>query len=261
MEWHLHLDVLVFLLIAGGAYLWGLARLRPRPVWLHPVEARQVGLFSLGLLVICAAEATPLHELSEHYLFSAHMVQHILITLIAPPLLLAGIPAWLARPLVRRRFVFPVASVLTLPIVAIVLFNGVLALWHVPQLYEATLQNHTIHILNHIMYVATAVLLWWPIFSPLPELPRLGYPLQMLYLFIQSLLPAILASMITFSTDVLYPTYAAAPRLWDIPPLQDQQIGGLIMKVVGGLILWVLAAVIFFFWFNHEEAEVEKSWD
>ena len=258
MPWHFHPDVLGVLLLITGLYVLGLNRLRPAPRWLHPIDGRQVALFFSGLLVVYVAEGTPLHELSEQYLFSAHMVQHLLITMVAPPLFMLGTPSWLLRPVLARRGVLPVARLLTSPIVAIAAFNGVLALWHVPVLYESTLQDHNIHIFNHFTYIVAAVIMWWPVLGPTPELPRLGYPGQMLYLFVQSLVPAILASIITFSETVIYQTYAQAPRVWDLTPLADQQMGGLIMKVVGSVILWSLAIGIFFIWFRQEEAEVEK---
>lgn len=261
MQWHLHPDVIGVLLLVAGLYVLGLNRLRPAPRWLHPIEGRQVGIFFAGLLVVYVAEGTPLHELSEQYLFSAHMVQHLLITMVAPPLFMLGTPSWFLRPVLARPGVLPVVRFLTSPIVAIAAFNGILAVWHVPVLYEATLQDHNIHILNHFTYVIAAVLMWWPVMGPAPELPRLGYPGQMLYLFVQSLVPAILASIITFSEMVIYQTYANAPRVWDMTALADQQMGGLIMKIVGSVILWSLAIGIFFIWFRQEEAEVEKSWD
>lgn len=261
MSWHLHWDVLAAVLALVGLYTYGLVALRPRPRWLHPVETRHLFLFGLGIMALYLAEGTPIHEISEQSLFSVHMVQHMLLTLIMPPLLLLGTPAWLLRPALTHPRVFPAARLLTHPIVAMALFNAALTIWHVPDLYEAALQNHALHIVNHAIYVATAILLWWPIFSPLSELPPISYPVQMLYLFIQSLVPAVLAAMITFSEQVLYPTYALAPRLWDIEPLLDQRIGGLIMKVLGGALLWLLAGIIFFQWFNQEEAQAERSWE
>ena len=261
MAWHFHPDILAGLILIGLLYGAGLRRLRPDPPWLHPIETRHVTLFLLGLGLVYLAEGTPLHELSEQYLFSAHMVQHLLLVMVAAPLFLLGIPPWLLRPALTHRWVFPVLRLITSPIVAIALFNGSLALWHVPNLYEAALQDHNLHIFNHITYLLAAFVMWWPVLSPLPELPRIPYPAQMLYLFVQSLVPAVLASMITFSETVIYSSYAAAPRLWDVSPLADQQMGGLIMKIVGSLILWSLVVWIFFIWYNHEETEVEKSWD
>lgn len=257
---HFHWDVLLSVALLEGAYLYGLWRLRPEPRWLHPIEKRHVMLFTLGLLVLIGVQATPFHDFSEHS-FSMHMIQHMLLTLVMPPLLLLGVPSWLVRPWFRNPFNLSVARVITHPIVAMAAFNATLALWHVPLLYDLAVWDYNIHMINHLMYLLTGILLWWPIFSPVPELPRLSYPLQMLYLFVQSLVPAILAAMMTFSEDLIYTSYATTLPLWDLTPLADQQIGGLIMKVGGGAILWLLAVVIFFHWFGQEEAEVERSWD
>ena len=260
MAWHLHLDVIVVVLLLCGAYFYGLARFQPGPRWLHPIEPRQLVLFSLGLLVLVLLQGTPYHDLSERS-FSVHMVQHMVLTLVVAPLLLLGVPTWLLRPLLLRRFIFPVARFLTHPVAAIAVFTAVIVFWHLPLVYDLALWSHKLHLVNHWMYIAAALLLWWPVLSPVPELPRLSYPVQMLYLFIQSLVPAILASIITFSDTVVYVAYATAPPLWGMSPLEDQQIGGLIMKILGGVILWSAAGFIFFRWFNQEETEVEKSWD
>ena len=105
------------------------------------------------------------------------------------------------------------------------------------------------------MFFGTSIFLWWPIFSPLPELPRLSYPVQMLYLFVQSLVPGVIAALITFSDRVIYPTYGAAPRITDMSPLADQQLAGLIMKLTGTLAFWLLATIIFFIWANQEDKD------
>jgi putative membrane protein len=138
-------------------------------------------------------------------------------------------------------------------VVALLLFNGTLAAWHLPEMYDWTLWSHNAHILEHVTFFLGAVLLWWPVFSPLPELPRLSYPLQMLYLFVQSLVPGVIAALVTFSDRVMYPSYDAAPRITDLSPLADQQLAGLIMKIVGTFVLWLLATVIFFIWANRDE--------
>lgn len=266
MQWTIHFNILLGLIALYGAYLALVGPLRrrfhtPDQIWAEPVESREVLLFSLGIAALLAAEISPLHDLSEQYLFSAHMTQHMLMTMIAAPLLILGTPPWLIRPLIQKPWVLNLARWLTRPIVSIILFNATLAFWHLPALYDAALADHSIHMLEHFAFTATAVLLWWPVLSPLPELPRLNYPLQMLYLFVQSLVPAIIAAFITFSDRVIYPWYAAAPRIWDISPLTDQQMGGLIMKIVGGFALWIPATIIFFVWFQKDEAEVEKTWE
>jgi putative membrane protein len=189
-----------------------------------------------------------LHDLSDWYLFSAHMVQHLLLTLLMPPLLLAGVPGWMLRPLLTRPVVGRVARVLTKPKICFAAFNLVVALWHVPIFYNAAVESHAIHIVQHLMFMAAAVMLWWPVLSQLPELPRLSYPMQMLYLFLTTLPMSVVAVFITYSRNLLYPGYSAAPRILGITPMEDQLIGGLIMWIPGGLVFFAVISVIFFRW-------------
>jgi len=204
--------------------------------------------FYAGLAVIFFSLNGWLHDLSDWYLFSAHMVQHLLLTLLVPPLLIAGTPGWMLRPALRYRPVAVVARFVTRPKISFAIFNIVLAGWHVPALYNTAMANHNVHILQHLMFMVAAVLLWWPILSPLPELPRLAYLMQMLYLFLTTLPMSVVAVYITYSDNLLYPAYAAAPRILGILPLEDQLIGGLIMWIPGGLIFYGVISVIFFHW-------------
>ena len=204
--------------------------------------------FHSGLLVIFLSLNGWLHDLSDWYLFSAHMVQHLLLTLLVPPLLIAGTPGWMLRPALGSRPVAAIARFLTSPKVCFATFNVVLAAWHVPDLYNTAMANHSVHILQHLMFMASAVMLWWPVLSPLPELPRLSYPMQMLYLFLATLPMSVVAVYITYSSSLLYPAYAAAPRILGILPLDDQLIGGLIMWIPGGLLFFAVISVIYFRW-------------
>ena len=122
--------------------------------------------------------------LSDEYLFSAHMFQHVLLTLIAPPLLIVGLPGWLIRPLLRINLLFRFAKLITHPILAFSIFNLMFSIWHIPSLYNLSVTNHSIHITEHLIFIVTAVIMWWPLMSNMPELPRLNYPLQMAYLFL-----------------------------------------------------------------------------
>lgn len=214
--------------------------------------------FTLGVWAIFIALYSPLDVLSDEFLFSAHMVQHLILTLVVPPLLLMGIPGWLVRPLIKPPAVFAVAKVLTHPVAALLIFNGIFAVWHVPVIYEAGLNHLSVHITQHILFMATGVMMWWPVLSPLPELPRLPYGGQVLYLFILSIPPAIVGGLITFSNDVLYKTYEQAPRIWGISASSDQQIGGVMMKLPGFLILVAAAIIIFFTWVSKEE-ELDRA--
>jgi putative membrane protein len=148
-----------------------------------------------------------------------------------------------------------VARVLTHPLLAFAVFNATLLLTHLPPVVDLSLRHHFFHLFVHGALVATALLMWWPILSSVPELPAISYPAQMAYLFLQSLLPAVMASFITFSDSVVYSFYGDAPRIWGISPIADQQIAGGIMKLLGTLIIWSFMAVVFFRWYGVEEAE------
>src|SRR5689334_4677953 len=115
------------------------------------------------------------------------MVQHLLLSLVVSPLLIMGTPGWMLRPALRSRVVAAAARAVTKPMTAFAIFNVVLIAWHLPVLYNAAMANHDVHIVQHLMFLVASVLMWWPVLSPMPELPRLSYPLQMLYLFLMSI--------------------------------------------------------------------------
>lgn len=241
-RWSIHPSTVVGIAALGALYLWGAARLRR-----NPTRAQKIYFFS-GLVVMFASLNGPLHDLSDDYLFSAHMVQHLLLTLAIPPLLLAGVPDWMLRRPLATGFIAPVARFFTRAPIAFVVFNLVLAGWHLPPLYNAAMANHNIHILEHLMFMAAAVLMWWPLLSQLPELPRLAYPGQMLYTFLMSIPMSIIAIYIAMSDHALYPAYSAAPRVLPISPLDDQLLGALIMWIPGGIIFYIIMTVVFFKW-------------
>jgi putative membrane protein len=249
-RWDLHPSVVIGLVLLGGLYVFLGGLKAPR---------RHVASFAAALLVLSLALNGPLHNLSDVYLFSAHMAQHLLLTLLFPPLLLYGTPAWVVRPILAPRWVTALARVVKRPVVAAAVFTAPIVLWHVPVFYEAALRHHNLHILQHLVFLTTAVIMWWPVLSPVPELPRIPYPGQMLYLFLLGLPMSITGALITLSDSVLYPFYAEAPRVWkDVDVLRDQQIGGLLMWVVGGLALWGAMTVVWFRWSAweaHGEAE------
>jgi putative membrane protein len=257
--WHAHPDVWLVLGSVVAAYLIAVRRhdraARPDE---ERTPRRRVRLFLLGMGVLWVGADWPIHDLAERYLFSVHMVQHILFTLVAAPILLAGMPVWLLRRLLAPRVVRAVWGLLTRPVVALAVFNGVLLFTHWPAVVEAAVTDQLMHFALHVLIVGSAVVMWWPVVSPLPEMPGLPAPGQMLYLFLQSLAPTIPASFLTFGSHPLYPVYVGFPRIWGIDALTDQLIAGLIMKIVGGLILWTVIAVVFFRWGDRERRE---GWD
>jgi putative membrane protein len=254
---HMHPDVW---LVLGGillAYLVAVRRRTPAVGRERDECRRRTALFSAGIGVLWLASDWPMHDLSEGYLYSMHMVQHLAYTLVAAPLIVAGIPSWLWRDLLRPRPISAAFGFLTRPIVALIVFNGLLLFTHWPEVVEASVRSEPIHFGLHSLLLGSAIVMWWPVMSPLPERPPLAPPAQMLYLFLQSLAPTIPASFLTFGHTLLYPVYGTFPRIWGLSPLDDQLIAGLVMKLVGGLILWGFIAVIFFTWHARER----DGWD
>ena len=241
-RWSIHPSTVIGIAALGALYIGASHRLR-----LSPSDGQKI-FFVSGLLVMFATLNGPIHDLSDDYLFSAHMVQHLLLTLAIPPLLLAGTPGWMLRPLLSRRGIRPVAQFFTRAKIAFVVFNLTIAFWHLPPFYNAAMAHHSLHIVEHLMFMAAAVLMWWPLLSQLPEFPRLAYPGQMLYSFLMSIPMSIVAVYIAMADHVLYPAYNAAPRVLPLSPLEDQLLGALIMWIPGGLIFMIIMSVVFFKW-------------
>jgi putative membrane protein len=255
--WHAHPSVWLLL---GGIWVAYLLAVRNHPMTTREVadRRRRTTLFSIGMAVLFVGADWPIHDLAEGYLYSIHMVQHMLFTLVAPPLLIAGIPAWMWRMMLRPRPVFVLFRFLTRPVVALILFNGLLLFTHWPEVVKLSVSSELAHFSLHTLLFGSAMVVWWPVMSPLVELPALSPPGQMMYLFIQSLAPTIPASFLTFGHTLLYPVYGTFPRIWGISALTDQLIAGLTMKIVGGLILWGFITVIFFRWYARESRD---GWD
>ncbi len=269
--WHAHPDVWFLIATLAGGYVIAIrvfgARLAPAgpgadPETREPSGWRQVAFFA-GIAALWLGADWPVHEIAEGYLFSVHMVQHTLFSLIAPPLLLLGLPKPLLRKLVEPEWAHRAVRFLTRPLVALVLFNGVVVGTHWPVIVDASLRSEPLHFLLHATLFTSAMLMWWPVVDPLPEFKRLSEPGKMFYLFLQSILPTVPASFLTFAQSPIYHFYESAPRLWGIDVLTDQQMAGLIMKIGGGLLLWICIATIYFRWNAQEESaeEPKVSWE
>jgi len=255
LEWSIHPSTVVGLVLLGALYLWRARQAAPE----EQLSGWRKLSFFAALFVIFASLNGPIHDLSDNYLFSGHMVQHLLLTMLMPPLLIAGVPGWMLRPLLRNRTIAAIARRITTPVACFVIFNVVIAGWHIPAFYNAAMANHGIHIVEHLMFMAAAVLMWWPLASQLPELPRLAYPGQMLYCFLMTLPMSVVAVYITMADHVLYPAYSAAPRIMQLSPLEDQLLGGLIMWVPGGLIFVIIMSVVFFKWVARGEDDAASA--
>jgi putative membrane protein len=216
-------------------------------------EPRRAAVFYLSLVTFYLVEGSPLHDLAERYLLSAHMLQHLLLSYVVARLMIVGVPAWLWRRLLLNRAVRPLARVVFRPTSAFVIFGLFFALWHIPVIYEGALVNPLLHHLEHVAFLVAAIVLWWPILSPIEELPRAPTIIQLAYIFALPIAQLPVFAAITFSPEPVYQTYANAPRVWEaLTPLADQALAGAIMKVFGLFFFGVPFARIFFAWYQRE---------
>jgi len=204
-----------------------------------------------GVFVLLFAQTSPLDALGDIYLFSAHMIQHLLLLLIVPPLLILGIPAWLAERWLASPRTRTIERTLRQPAIAWPLGVGAMYVWHIPALYNTTLRHTGIHIAEHLCFLATGAIFWWPVCAPLAA-SRYAPLAAMLSLFTAAVAGSVLGIILTFASPGLYPAYlhpvdtrGLLPLIrdsWGLSPSVDQQVGGLIMWVPGGLVY--LCAII-----------------
>jgi putative membrane protein len=253
--WAPHPEVWLLVGAIAAGYAVALKRLGPRlaPVGSTVVTRFQITTFSAGLLAVWVASDWPIHDLAERYFFWVHMVQHTTYAIIAAPLLLMGTPAWLARWLLSPRLLLRTVRYLSRLIPATLIFNFVIIVTHIPVVVDASLHHALLHFGLHALILVSSLIVWMPLLSPLPEVPRLQPLARMLFLFLQSVVPTVPASFLTFGDHPLYKFYETVPRLWGISALDDMRFAGLIMKILVGFSLWITITVVFFRWYNAEE--------
>lgn len=226
--------------------------------------SRAAAIYVAGVLLLLLALVSPLETLGEEYLFSAHMLQHMLLVLVIPPLLLLGIPEQVARQVLSWPLAGKIERALRQPLVAWTLATAAMLVWHVPTFYDAALRNEGLHIVQHFCFLVTASVFWWPIVSPLEE-SRLQPPLAVFYLFTACLASSVLGILITFAPAGLYPAYLAPGDArgvlslvrdgWGLSPATDHQLGGLLMWVPCCLVYLCAIMLTLARWYNAPEED------
>ncbi len=264
-SWSLDPALWLALLAAACWYGWGVMRLWRRAGVGRGLKRWRAACWYAGLAVLLVALLSPLDTLAE-LLFSAHMFQHLLLLLVAPPLLVLGLPGYVllwALPLGWRRglgrwwkgaSLRGVWRVLSHPLTSWLLYTMVLWLWHVPSFYGAALAHPLLHALEHLSFLAAAGLFWWTVLSPWQH--RLGHGGAVLYLFATSLQSSTLGALITLAPTVIYPDHAQA--LGWLTPLADQQLAGLLMWVPSGTLFILLDAVLILWWLRDMELDMRR---
>jgi putative membrane protein len=267
--YHPHPDTWIAIVVPAFAYWYAIRRIGPRVLGpragrsrVTVVTRRQVLCFAGGLLALEVAADWPIHDLAENYLFAAHMLEHLLISLVAPPLLLLGLPAWMVRRLLRKPWAGGTVRVLGRPLVAGLLFNAVLAISHAPFWVNGTLEHHFLHFWAHLLLFVVSMLMWFPVINRLEEFPSLGGTGRMIYLFVMSIVPNVPAAFLLLATGVVYKFYATVPHpIAGMSAINDQQLAGAIMKVGGTTYLWSVITVMFFRWVGSQYRSRDASED
>jgi len=229
-----------------ASYTYAIRVIGPRVVPFGAVVTRrQLQRFTAGVLLMWIASDWPIHDISEEYLYSMHMLQHMMISYFVPPLLLLAIPKWLFDVVFGTGRGFKVVKFLSRAPVAGLLFNVMVMVAHIPDVVNRSVSNGPLHYSLHILLVVTALLMWMPVCGPERSF-RLQYGGMMIYLFLMSVIPTVPAAWLTFAEGSVYKHYDIPIRVWGLSVTTDQQLAGAVMKSAGSMFLWTIIVVIFF---------------
>jgi cytochrome c oxidase assembly factor CtaG/cytochrome c2 len=261
-SWSWEPAVVLLLVVGAGLYINGLRRLWSIDIGVG-IRRWEALSFALGWLAAALALVSPLHALGG-VVFAAHMAQHELLIAVSAPLLVLGRPLvpllWAIPPdwrsgvgaLPRRVVIHTAWAFVTRPVVAFTLHAIALWVWHLPGPYQSTLHSELMHTLQHLSFISTALIFWWTVFGARHS--ALGYGGAVFYLFATGLQTGALGALLTFAPSLWYPAYAGTAGLWGLSPLEDQQLGGLIMWIPGSLPYLAAGLVLFARWLRESEA-------
>lgn len=250
-HWHNEPYLVGGLIFLGWAYAILCGPLRSRIAPGQPWPRRHAYCFYSALLIFYLAVGSPLDQIGERFLLSAHMIQHQLLIYPAAVLMMFGLPAWLVATVTARPGLRRLLRGLTHPICCGITYTLIMSTWHIPALYDWALQDKFVHVVEHVTFYIAALFYWWPILSPSKEYPPIGPGAQMIYLTAVTIAMTPVFAFITFANDVLYPTYEYAPRIFaTFSAAEDQLMGGAIMKLGGMAVTLITFAAAFFRWYR-----------
>ncbi len=247
--WQADSSTLIALFLLAAIYVGASLALRCRPT------VRQGAAFIAAMVAILIAITGPLDELTRERSFAVYIFQQMLLVFVVPPLLLLGLPGWMLRPLMLNRFFEPVARFITRPLFAFLLFAAIFTLIHYPMVCDHICHVHPLYGDLHALLLFAGTLLWFPLLSPLPEYPRMTYPMQIMYLFLLMIPMTAVAAPITLANSILYMFYMGGTHPLGLTPIADQVLGGLIMWVGQGVYIMFVFTAIFYRWSRFDDQE------
>ena len=255
LAFNLHPDVILLMASLAVGYWWAITRLGPKlvPPGTPVVSRRMVIWWYSGLALLSIFSEWPIHDLAEHYSYAVHMSEHLVFTVACAPMLLLGMPGWMLRWIVADRPWHGFVRFICRPVPALAFSSTVVLVTHWPAVTNLTTHSEWFHFSVHLVLFCSALALWMPLVNRIPELPRLGKPLQILYLFGQSFTPVVPTLYLIFSRGVVYKAYTFGPRYLGFGPRLDQEIAGSLMGALQPIVLWVIATYYFFSWWAEEQ--------
>jgi putative membrane protein len=247
----------------------------------QPLSKKEASAFVIGMILLYTVKGSPA-DLLGHILFSVHMAQMALLLMLVPPLLIAGIPVWIWKPIVENRFVQPSFRFFTKPLLALIVFSGLFSIYHIPLVFDVIKQNEFYHSLFTLILFISSMYLWWPIMNKLQGEHQVHGLSKIGYIIGSAILITPACALIIFADEPMYATYTngdawlkamelcvpastlsgltlSGPELFtNMPPVDDQQLGGVIMKIIQEIIYGVLLAMVFFQWYKSEQENAEE---
>jgi len=246
----------------------------------HPATPKHIIMFLSGITLLYICKGSPV-DLLGHITFSAHMTQMALLYLVVPPLLIIGLPNWLLRVVFSNSVTLPIVKFLTKPLIALIVFNGLFSFYHIPLIFDVVKTNMLLHAFTTTVLFIAATLMWWPLINPLPEWEKLNGLKKVGYIFADGILLTPACALIIFANVPLYATYTdlsawtnalelcvptsmlasidlTGPQMFNtLPLLEDQRLGGVIMKIIQEIVYGIILGIVFFEWVRKEREQDE----
>ncbi|CAH2713394.1 hypothetical protein BACCIP111895_00529 [Neobacillus rhizosphaerae] len=273
---------LFFILAVTVAYFLITVKFRTKFRESENLSLKQATYFLTSMVLLYAIKGSPL-DLMGHLMFYIHGITMVVLVLLIPPLFIMGIPAWLWRSILNLRIIKTIFNLFTKPVVAILLFNGLFSFYHIPIIFDHVMQNRFYHGGYSALLFAAAVFMWWSLLSPLPEYRPLTGIKKVAYLFANGMLLTPACALIIFSDTPMYATYYD-PNVWgkvmslcvgtstfsnlnlsgpelfsSMPVVDDQRLGGVVMKIIQEIIYAVVLGQVFFEWYRKDQEESENE--
>lgn len=250
--------ILLVVVVVGYVYSRFIAKGNGNFADAKPVSANQKLSFYSGIALFYIGQGSPINYIGHHYLFSVHMLQQTILYLIVPIFIWLGTPAWVLRLVMNNLVIRSVISFFTRPLIALFLFNMLFSIYHMPFIMDNLMKNDVWLFGYHTILLFTAFMMWFPVFSPLPEINRLNDLKKIGYIFGNGLLLTPACALIIFANSTLYDMYAnVTVPFAHLSPMDDQQLGGVIMKIIQEIVYGATLAYIFFRWYRRERKEDE----